>query len=104
MADDLYALEKLTEAVDVLVTGAGRVHERLFEAAKFLIRIRPEDIPDGELRRLFVDLMNILKSEPTEGDEGSITATLRGKSEDEAGTIARLIFKLYHELDRLLSE
>ena len=105
MSDDLYALEKLVEAVDALVTGAGGVREgRLFEAARFLIRIRPEDIPDSELRRTFTDIKRTLTSEPAEGDEGLITATLRAKSEDEAGMIARLIFDLYRELDRSLRE
>ena len=32
MADALYALEKLADAADALETGAGSVHERLFEA------------------------------------------------------------------------
>ncbi len=76
MANDLYVLEKLVEAVDALVAGAGPVHERLFEAAKFLIRIRQEDIPDGELRRLFVAQKNTLTAEPAEGDESSLVATL----------------------------
>ena len=94
MSDDLYALEKLVEAVDTLVAGAGRVHERSFEAAEIPIRIRPEEIPAGELRRTFIDIKNALTSVPAVGDEGSITATLHAKSEDEAGTIARLIFEL----------
>lgn len=101
MADTLYTLEKLAEAVDALVTGAGRIRERLFEAAVVLIRIRREAIPDGDLRRAFDDVMNTLKSEPAEGDEGTITATLRTKNADEAGTIARRIFELYLRLDRL---
>jgi hypothetical protein len=101
MANDLYALEKLVEAVDALVTGAGRLHERLFEAAKFLMLIRQEDIPDGDLRRLFADLKNCLTSEPAEGDEGPLVTTLRAKTENEAAAIARLILDLYHELDRL---
>lgn len=104
MSDDLYALEKLVEAVDALVTGAGGVRERLFEAARFLIRIRPEDIPDSELRHTLTEIKRTLTAAPAEDDEGSITATLRAKSEDEAGTIARLIFDLYRELDRSLRE
>ena len=74
--------------------------QRLFEAAKFLIRIRQQDIPDGELRHLFDDLKSTLTSEAAEGDEGSLVATLRAKTEQEAAMIARLIFDLYCELDR----
>jgi hypothetical protein len=36
---DRYALEKLVEAVDALVTGAGPVRARLFEAFTFLHRV-----------------------------------------------------------------
>jgi len=50
MADRFYALEKLTAAVDALATGAGRVQERLGHAAIHLVRVRPEDIPDENLR------------------------------------------------------
>jgi hypothetical protein len=48
MADALYALEKLADAADALEIGAGSVHERLFEAFTYLMRIGPEDMPGGE--------------------------------------------------------
>ena len=48
-----YAFEKLTCAVEVLVSGTDRVHERLIEAARSLQSIRPEEMPEGELRRVF---------------------------------------------------
>ena len=57
MADALYALEKLADAADALETGAGSVHERLFEAFTSLVRIGPEDIPDDQLRRAFAELI-----------------------------------------------
>jgi hypothetical protein len=41
MAKPLYALEKLAEAVDALATGAGRVQERLGQAAICLLSVRP---------------------------------------------------------------
>jgi hypothetical protein len=47
MGDQLYALEKLVEAVQCLATGPGRVQERLAEAMTILIRISPEDVPPG---------------------------------------------------------
>ena len=60
MADRFYALEKLTDAVDALATGAGRVQERLGHAAIHLVRVRPEDIPDENLRRVFAGVMDDL--------------------------------------------
>jgi hypothetical protein len=33
------------------------VHERLFEAFTYLVRIGPEDVPEGELRLAFAELM-----------------------------------------------
>jgi hypothetical protein len=101
MANDLYALEKLVEAVDALVAGTGRVRERLFAAAKFFIQIRQEDIPEGELRCLFADLKNTLTSGLAGADEASVAHTLRAKTAEEAAAIARLIFDLFRELDRL---
>jgi hypothetical protein len=87
------ALGKLVDAVDALVTGAGGVRARLFEAATCLVGIRPADIPDGEARRAFVAVWNSLTS------EGTLVATLQTKSEDEAAVIARRILELYLRLE-----
>src|SRR4051812_44897014 len=58
MAEALYALEKLADAVAALATGSGRVRDRLFEASTYLIRVRPEDIPDEDLRHTFIGVMD----------------------------------------------
>ena len=42
---------------DALATGSGRVRDRLFEASTYLTRVRPEDIPDEDLRRTFIGVM-----------------------------------------------
>ena len=60
MADAFYALEKLADALYALATGSGRVQERLGDAAIFLIRVRPEDISDENLRRIFIGVMDDL--------------------------------------------
>jgi hypothetical protein len=44
------------------------VHERLFEAFTHLVLIRPEDVPDGELRPAFSKLMAALTSGKAEGN------------------------------------
>ena len=103
MADRFYALEKLTDAVDALATGAGRVQERLGHAAIHLVRVRPEDISDENLRRVFAGLMDDLSyAQAQGGDEGNIRATMRLTDDEDARAIARRIVDLYHELDGLL--
>ena len=103
MAEALHALEKLADAVDALATGAGRVRDRLFEASTYLTRVRPEDIPDEDLRRTFIGVMeDDLSYAQPQGDEGRILATLRITNDEEARCVARRILDLHRELDRLL--
>jgi hypothetical protein len=96
-------LEKLANAVDALATGSGRVRDRLFEASTYLIRVRPDDIPDENLRRTFIEVMdNDLSYARPQGDEGRILATLRVANDEDARAIARRILELFRELDHLL--
>ena len=104
MTDALYALEKLADAADALATGTGSVRERLFEAFTDLVRIGPEDMPDGELRLAFAELMGALTSEEAKGTEGRLGATLMIVDDEQAQNIARAIVDLYHALGRLLHE
>jgi hypothetical protein len=104
MADALHALEKLADAADALETGAGSVHERLFEAFTYLVLIGPDDVPDGELRLAFAELMGTLTSEEAKGTEGRLVATLKVMDDEHAQDIARAIVDLYHALGRLLHE
>ena len=104
MADEHahYALGRLADAADALETGAGTVHERLFEAFTHLVLISPEDVPDGELRPAFRELMAALTSEEPKGTEGRLVATLKVMDDEHAQDIARAIIDLYHALGRLL--
>jgi hypothetical protein len=70
---------------------------------KFLTRVRPEDIPDEDLRRTFIGVMedDLIYAQP-QGDEGRILATLRISNDEEARCVARRILDLHRELDRLL--
>ena len=104
MADAFYALEKLADALHAL-TGSGRVQERLGDAAIFLIRVRPEDISDKNLHRIFIGVMDDLSyAQAQGGDEGNIRATMRLTDDEDARSIARRILELYHGLDRFLRE
>ena len=104
MADALYTLGRLADAADALETGAGSVHERLFEAFTYLVQIGPEDVPDGELRPAFAELMGALTAEEAKGTEGRLVATLKVMDDEQAQDIARAIIDLYHALGRLLHE
>jgi hypothetical protein len=54
------------------------VQERLGHAAIHLIRVRPEDISDENLRRVFAGVMDDLSYAQAQGDdEGNIRATMR---------------------------
>jgi hypothetical protein len=57
-----YALEKLMHAVDALATGAGPVQHRLGDAAIHLLTVRPEDIPEENLRRTLIGVSGKAKS------------------------------------------
>jgi hypothetical protein len=92
--------EKLTQAVDVLATGSGRVQERLSYAALELIRLRADDFPEGELRRTFNGIWDDLTFEQPTGDEGSI-APLNRTDDEDAPAIARRILKLCFAISRL---
>ena len=73
------------DAVDALATGSGRVRDRLFEASTYLTRVRPEDIPDEDVRRTFIGVMeDDLSYAQPQGDEGRILATLRITNDKEA--------------------
>jgi hypothetical protein len=67
----LYALEKLTYAVEVLATGVGPLQERLMEAAIHLESVRSDDMPEGELRRVFAGVKDDLAFRAAEGQRGS---------------------------------
>jgi hypothetical protein len=103
MADEHahYALGRLADAADALETGAGTVHERLFEAFTHLVLISREDVPDGELRPAFRELMAALTSEEPKGT-GPIGCDVKVIDDEHAQDIARAIIDLYHALGRLL--
>ena len=95
------AREVLKQAVDSLVTGPGRMRERLERAARFVTHIQSNDVPDGHLRRMLNGISDDLTYEPPRGIEGRISATLRVTSDEDARKIARRILDLHFEIDRI---
>jgi hypothetical protein len=82
-----YAYEKFMQAMDSLEYAAG-----------YLIRLRPEDLPDGELRRMFQGIHDDLTWVEAKGDEGRISATVRALNDEDAKAIANRIFTMFMRL------
>jgi hypothetical protein len=98
----LYALEKLTYAVHALAT-ADNVRARLFEASMDLLRVRADQLPDEQMRRDFEWIRTKLTSVTPTGNEGTVVATLRGISDEDAEIVVCRILDLHRELhDRLM--
>ena len=80
MDDNLHVLERLVEALHELVTNAGRVQERLFEALPCLHRIRPDDFLAGKLRTRFLGIKDDLAFEPKYEHRSAYTTPRRARS------------------------
>ena len=61
-------------------------------------------MPDGDLRRAFVDIMVALTTQEAQGSEGRLVETLKVMDDEDAENIARGIVDLCDALDRLLRE
>ena len=93
----LYALEKLAQAVDELATGTGNLSDRLYEAAYYILRIQPDEIPD-ELRHVLMGVKDDLQFAQPKWDEGRPVDTLKITDDEDAKAIAHRILELYREL------
>jgi hypothetical protein len=99
---EYYALGKLDEAAQALVTGAGRVQERLEESYRSLVAVQPKEIADDELRRMLVGIKDDLTFDEPTGDEGRLRATLRRLTDEDANAIAARVLALRNQLWELL--
>jgi hypothetical protein len=100
--DPFHALGRLNEAVHALATYPGSIRARLFEAMKSLTPISPKEIPDGDLRRVFIGVSDDLRHVEAQGNEGRLVATLRHTEDEDLSKIAGRILDLYQWLDELL--
>jgi hypothetical protein len=95
----LYALEKLIGAVYALGTSGGSIRDRVHAAYVYhLIHIRPEDLPEGEMRRALAGIRDDLTFNEPEHNEGRLRATLMITSDEDASAIARRIIDLCLDL------
>ena len=96
-----YADEKFRSAIYTLAVGSGRIKERLSDAAEIALRAYPPDdipLPVAERIRLLNARLTRAAAEAHE-DEGTVDATIRLMSEDDAADIAREIYEISSELE-----
>ncbi len=94
-----YAWEKAMVAVTGMACNPDSINERIAHAFAYsLIRISPEEHLPDDLRPLFEDIRAALTSVAPVGDEGSIAATTRVMSTEEATNVARKIVELYDRI------
>jgi hypothetical protein len=93
-----YAREKFWIAVHCLATSSSSIQARLERAAAgSLGRLKSEDLPEG-LQTEFAGLWRDLTKKKACGDEGTIAATTRQLSDEEAEQVARRVMSMYTRL------
>jgi len=94
-----YALEKFVQAINELATEPDGGPQNWLRAAWLRFHpVRPYDLPEGELRALFVGLMADLTSEETVGNKGRVDATLRKMSDEKAFELVDRIVLFHRKL------
>jgi len=97
-----YAYEKLMIAVMTLATNRAEIKSRLQDAfISSLIHIRPDDLPEGELRDKLKTIKDDMTWTPAQGDEGTVAATVRGMLDEDAQKIAERIVSLFLDVRRV---
>lgn len=91
-----YAWEKAMVAVDNMASSDRPLKVRIAQAyTDSLIRIRPsDDLPTDELRSLFHDIADALRTTEPYGDEGMAMASALAMNDDYASKIAHKITRL----------
>lgn len=99
-----YVWQKLFGAVHGMATGSRSLRERLCAAMVGMVVLKPDDFPEGDLRRRWIGIredLTILESRRP--GEGTIEATTAQLSDHDANAIAERIFDLFiavHDLYR----
>ena len=95
MSDVDYAVEKLWQAVHKLVSGPGRIKERLEEAAaNVAMAAGARSAMSSDLRAEYDSTWSLLIAIAPKGNEGAVRATISQMSEEEAGGIASRILNV----------
>jgi len=102
--ENIYARSKLSEAVRLLAVGEEDVRHRIGWAAKELVILRPEDLPEPFRKQLSLILEHcsargtLLASDGTTA-LGAIQNTVLRLRKKTASNIAQQIYNLFHEVD-----
>jgi hypothetical protein len=94
-AEERYAEEKFSIAVDSLATNPEGIRIRIHSAFLSFAPITADSFADPDLRRLYEALMAQLTSTPAQGSEGSVNASLAKMSDDECVKVAETILNIY---------
>jgi hypothetical protein len=93
-----YALEKFGQAINDLTYEPGNPRDWLKAAWLRFCTVRPDDLPDGELRALFVGIKADLTSKRGSGKEGRVAATLQRMSDEKVFELIDRITSYYRRL------
>lgn len=86
--------EKFMVAVDLLATSPGSLQRRLEGAYRSLIDVEPRDFDDRDMQTTFKQILSRI-TRIQDGQVGSIAATCRQMSDQEAAEVADFIFSLF---------
>jgi hypothetical protein len=86
--------EKFMVAADMLATSPASLQRRLEGAYRSLIDVDPEDFDDREMRATFKQILSRI-TRIQDGQIGSIAATCRQMSDQEAAEVADFMFSLF---------
>lgn len=96
--------EQLAHTIAYLVSGRERIKERLAYIAPARVGLlRPELLPEP-LRDLASSIHDRLQTAEPLGDEGTVVASIRAMTEDEASELASDIFKLSNQYESYWQE
>lgn len=99
-----YIEEQLGHAVSYLVTGHGRIKERLGEVAASTLGVLRADQFPTPLQHDAERIFDRLDTNEPEGDEGSYAASIRAMTDYEASDLAADILALQHRLELYWAE
>ena len=93
----LFMFEKLSKAMEILVTSPGDARNRIFLAAVFLLQVNPRAVPES-VREDIIWIRGMLKR------RGDLKATFLGTRNVTASKIAARIFDVYLEMRDIVHE
>lgn len=92
-----YAFEKLSVAISSMAKDTNSLQERLRGAYLIFHPLRAEDFP-RDLSNQYREIEKSLTKVPAVGDEGTVMATTRAMSDEEAAKLIESIVDLFTEV------